>query len=308
MSQKTLNRLLAALGIVVVVWAVATLLSRGGGPSAPTGDMVAFFDGVDSSTVTDVKMTNGGDSIELEPQGDSWQVNGFKADSGTVSRFFQALRDTKVGALAASNPANHARMGVSEDSAGTLALEVGGSERTLLLGKPGPRTATVYARLPGEDDVYLLDSSIRSSLTRQLDDWRNRRVLAIDTSKVNRIDVQRDDDSYTLVRGDSTWTFQDGAATDSIKVQGILGQLGGGLVASRFVPDDDPLAANPAGGSTTAYSADGDVLAKVTIGSGDGDRWAMAEGDSVRYRLASFRIDLITPTLESVKSPGLPEN
>ncbi len=305
MSQKALSRLLLALGIVVVLWAGATLLSRRGGSGAPTGEITAFFDGVDSSTVTDVKIANDGDTIELEPQGDTWQVNGFKADSGTVARFFQAIRDTKVGSLAASNPANHARMGVSQDSAGTLALSVGGSERTLLLGKAGPRASTVYARLPDEDDVYLLDSSLRSSLTRGLDDWRNRRMLAIDTSQVARIDVTRDDDAYTLVRGDSAWTFEDGAGTDSVKVQGILGQLGGGLVASRFVPDDDPLAALPPAGSTTAYSATGDVLAKVTIGGGDGDRWATAEGDSVRYRLASFRVDLITPTEESVESPGM---
>jgi len=305
MSQKTLTRLLAALGIVVVLWAGATLLSRRGGSSAPTGEIAAFFEGVDSSTVTGVTIANNGDTTELEPQGDTWEVNGFQADSGTVARFFQAIRDTKVGSLAASNPANHARMGVSADSAGSLALEVGGSERTLLLGKAGPRASTVYARLPDEDDVYLLDSSLRSSLTRGLDDWRNRRMLAIDTSKVSRIEVQRGDDDFTLVRGDSAWTFEDGAATDSVKVQGILGQLGGGLVASRFVPDDDPLAALPPGGSTTAYSATGDVLAKVTIGGGDGDRWAMAQGDSVRYRLASFRIDLITPTEESVESPGM---
>jgi Domain of unknown function (DUF4340) len=305
MSEKTLKRLVGALAIVVVLWAAVTLLGRRGGSSAPTGDIVAFFAGVDSASVKDVKIVKPtGDTIELQPQDDSWKVNGFRADSGSVSRFFQALKDTKVDALAATNPANHARMGVSQDSASTLTLDVGGSQRSLLLGKTGERTATIYARLPGKDDVYLLDSPLRTHVTRGLDDWRNRRMLAIDTSKVTRLAVQRDKDSYTLVRKDSTWTFQNGNPTDSIKVQNILGQLGGGLVASRFVPDDDPLAANPPGGSTTAYAANGDVLAKVTIGSGDGDRWAMAQGDSVRYRLASFRIELITPKLDDVKPSG----
>ena len=49
-----------------------------------------------------------------------------------------------------------------------------------------------------------------------------------------------------------------------------------------------------------AYSESGDVLAEVTIGTGTGERWAMAAGDSVRYRIATFRANLITPTLESV--------
>jgi Domain of unknown function (DUF4340) len=305
MSEKTLKRLVGALAIVVLLWGVATLLSRRSGAAAPSGDIVAFFDGVDSASVTDVRIAGASDTIELKPAGGSWQVNGFKGDSGTVARFFQALDGTKVEALAAANPANHARLGVSDDSASTLALQVGGTTRTLLVGKQGPRTATVYVRLPGSDNVYLLDSPLRSHMTRQLDDWRNRRMLAIDTSKVSRIEVMRGDDAYTVVRGDSAWTFQDGGATDSVQVQNVLGQLGGGLVASRFVPDDDTLAAIPAGGSTVAYAANGDVLARVTIGGGSGDRWAMAEGDSVRYRLAAFRVDLITPTLEAMQPPGL---
>jgi hypothetical protein len=69
------------------------------------------------------------------------------------------------------------------------------------------------------------------------------------------------------------------------------------------VPDGDSLAAHPRAGATVAYSASGDVLAEVSIGTGTGDHWAMAAGDSVRYRIASFRANLIVPTLESVRPP-----
>jgi hypothetical protein len=39
----------------------------------------------------------------------------------------------------------------------------------------------------------------------------------------------------------------------------------------------------------------------VTVGSGSGDRWATAAGDSVRYRLPPFRVDLIVPRVETLR-------
>jgi len=304
MTEKTLTRLMGALGLVVVLWAAATLLSRrGGGSSEEGGDVAAYFGGIDGSTVSEARILRPGDTLAFVSGGGVWRVNGFRSDSGAVARFFQALETAEVGDLTATNPANHERMGVSADSARTLELRVGGSTRTLLFGKDGPRASTVYARLPGADDVYLVEGAIRPHLTRQLDDWRNRRMLAIDTTRVARIAVRRDDATFTLVRGDTAWAFEDGSPVRAPQVQSILGELGGGLVASRFVADGDSLAALPEGGSTVAYSAGGDVVAEVRVGTGTGERWGMVAGDSVRYRLPSFRVNLIVPTLESVQPP-----
>lgn len=301
MSERALKQLVGALALVAALWLVVTLISRSGGGAieapAALGDV---FDGVDATSATAVRLIGTDDSIELRPENGAWKVNGFRADSGAVARLFQVLEDVTVGDLVATNPANHDRMGVSADSASTVEIDIGGQTRTILVGKAGPRPSTAYARLPGEDDVYLLEGNVRSPLTRSLVDWRNRRVVAIDTSRVARVHVQRDADDYTLVRGDSAWTFEDGSAADSSQVHSLLSELGGSAVASTVLANDDSLAVLPPGGSTVAYSQGGDVLTEITVGSGDGDRWAMAAGDSVRYRIARFRVDLITPTRESV--------
>jgi len=301
MSERTLKQLVGALTVIAVLWGVAWVMSRGGGGSvdAPNG-LDATFEGVDENTVTAVRLVSPGLTVELRKEDGSWKANGFQADSGSVARFFEAVSETSIGDLMATNPANHQRMGVAGDSARTLEIDVGGSTRTIVLGNDGPRFSTAYARLPGEDDVYLLEGNIRSQLTRDLDAWRNRRMVSIDTSAVTRISVERDGDAFTLVRGDSAWTLGDGAAAAESQVQNLLSELGGALVAAGFVHDGDPLADEPQGGRTVAYSEGGDVLADVTIGSGAGERWAMAAGDSVRYRIASFRANLIVPTLESV--------
>ena len=302
MSEKALKQLVGALAIVVVLWVAATLVSRAGdGSIGASGELATFFDGLEEASVTEARILRSADTIRLGRAGDSWTVNGFRADSGSVARFFQTLGEAGAAGLVATNPANHARMGVSADSASTLELVVGGSTRALLFGDEGPRPSTIYARQPGADEVYLVEGALLNHLQRQLDDWRNRKMLAIDTSRVARIAVQRGDDAFTLVKSDSVWTFADGGAARSAQVQSILNELGGGLVASRFVADDDSLAALPQDGSTVAFSEAGEVLAEVTIGSGSGERWGMVAGDSVRYRLPSFRVDLIVPTLESVR-------
>jgi hypothetical protein len=302
-SDRTLKRLLAALGAVAAVWLVVFLVSRGNGsePAEITGPIATFFEGADSASLSAVRFLRSFDTLELRKVGETWEAGGFKSDSGAVSRFFQTLGDTEIEGIAATNPANHARMGLDADTAAAMELEQAGATRRILIGLDGPRAGTLYARLPDEDVVYLLDSGIRSYVFRQLDDWRNRRMLAIDTARVRRLTVERDGQSATLVRADSVWTFADGSPANARPIQNILGELAGGLVASRFVAATDSIGMLPPGGSTVAYSESGEQLAAVTVGSGTGDRWGMAAGDSVRYRLPPFRVDLIVPRVETLR-------
>lgn len=304
MSEQTLKRLVGAFVVVVLFWIIATLVSSGGGEIEVPTELGSVFEGVEPTTVSLVRFVRPEDTLELSRDGNVWRVSGFRADSGSVARFFTAVGEASVGDLVATNPANHERMGLSADSARVLEIEVGGETRRVMIGNPGPRATTAYARMPGADEVYLLEGSVRSHLMRQLDDWRNRRMTQIDTSLVTRIAVERDGDRYTVVRGDSAWAFEDGGAVEELQVRSVLDQLGGALVAAGFVADDDSLAALPQAGSTSAFSEAGDVLAEIAIGGGTGERWAMAAGDSVRYRIASFRADLVTPTLESVTPEG----
>ncbi|MAW73880.1 MAG: hypothetical protein CME11_06475 [Gemmatimonadetes bacterium] len=304
MSARTFKQLVTALLVVAISWGLASLFSRGGGDSiAATGEIATFFDGVNESSISAVRMAGGAGEIELLPSGDSWTVNGWAIDSGSVTRFFDTLEEAQVGDLVAANPANHRRMGIATDNASRIELEVDGLSRTLLMGTQGPRFSTSYIRLPEADEVYLLQSNLSTHMARNLDDWRNRKMIAIDTSRVVRLDVQRDGDGFTLVRGDTAWTFEDGTPVNALQVGSMLQELSGSLIASRFVEDGDSIGNSPQGGSTVAYAGSGDVLAEVSIGSGENDLWATVTGDSVTYRLPQFRADLITPRLESIPRP-----
>lgn len=304
MSERTLKRLVGALAVAVGLWVVTSLVAEGGGgTAAPSGEITTVFEGVSDSTLEAVRLSGTDQPVELRREGDRWTVNGYASDSATVARFLDLVYEMEVGDLAATNPANHDRMGVSQDSAESIELDVDGGTRRILIGKQGPRFATVYGRVPDEDDVYVLEGDLRIHVIRRLDDWRNKRMVAIDTTLVSRIEVERDGEQYTVVRGDSTWTLEGGDELNVQPVLNILMELSS-LRASSILEEGDSLAALPQGGSTVAYGESGEVLADVRIGSGEADRWGRVPSDSVVYRLPSFRVDRITPERSAVVGEG----
>lgn len=301
MTERTLKRLVGALAIVVGLWLLAELLSGGSGAISASGEIARVFDGVDAESLEAVRMQRGDTTISLERDGERWTVNGFPADSGAVQRLLDEVPGLRVGELVAANPANHPRMGVSDDSAVVVELVVGGDARTILVGDAGRRFGTSYVRVPDADDVYLLEGDLRAHARRGLDQWRNRTMVAIDSAAVARVEVEKDGEAYALVRGDSAWTFESGDAVEAAAVRGVLAELAR-LVASGFVAEGDSIAALPRSSRTVAYDDAGQVLAEVTIGEGTGERWARTSGDEYVYRVSTFRADRVAPPREDVEA------
>ncbi len=305
MSQETLKRLVGALIVAVVVWGVLSLASGSGRPPAPSGalgDLVAAL--TDTASLETLRFDGAGtDPVELARSGGRWSVNGLAADSGTVVRLLDGLAGASLGDVAAKNAANHARMGVDADSARTLEVDVAGAARTLLVGNQGPRYGTTYVRLPDQDEVHVLEVDLRSHARRSVNDWRSKRMVAVDTSAVTALEVDRDGQRYALERGDSTWTFDDGAEADAGAVQSLLGELRD-LRGDGFLMEGDSLAASAPGGRLVARGSDGSPLGEIEIGSGTGDRWARTAGGTVIYRIASYRLDRILPPRERVEGSG----
>lgn len=303
MSDRTLKLLVGALAVAVALWAVASLMSGGGGSIGATGELARFFDGMDSASIQSVRFEGPTGSVELTRDSSGWRANGWEASPGRVAQFLTALSESEVDDLAATNAANHARMGVSADSAITLEIRLAGGNRTMLVGDEGPRFGTAYGRLPDRDEVYVVEGGIRGHLRRGVNEWRNTEIVAVDTASVARIEIERDDDAYALVRGDSAWTLEGGDPVDPVQARNVLTELAS-MIAAGFVTESDSIHGLPRGGASTAYAADGRILAEVTVGSGEGERWVRAAGDSIVYRLSGFRVGRLLPTRETLTPEG----
>ena len=166
MSDKTLRASLYFLGGVTVLYLLVTLLKGGdgGGPTEDSG-LAGVLGELDGEWLTRVELAGPEETIDLSKDGGVWTVNGFEADSAAIARFLRAVDEVEVGSVAATNPANHERMGVTAESAWTMTVD---GTTTVLLGNSGNRYRTFYARLPEADEVSLVEGDLRSAATRPL--------------------------------------------------------------------------------------------------------------------------------------------
>ncbi len=290
MSDKTLRASLYFLGAVTVLYLLVTLAKDGddGSPAADS-DLAAVLAELDGGWLTRVELSGPGDAILLEKDGGVWTVNGFEADSGAIDRFLRAVDEVEVKSVAATNPANHERMGVTAEGAWTLTID---GTVTVLLGNSGNRYRSSYARLPEADEVNLIEGDLRAAAVRSLFDWRNKVMVRADTAAVTSIRVTRDGTTTVYERQDSTWTV-DGEEVDRVKVRDLLQELSG-LRASAFAPQDAEMPETP-DRSVQALDADGNEIASVQLAEQEDNFRVLSPASPYIFEIANFRADRIAP-------------
>ena len=290
MSEKTLRMALYSLvGITALYLAVTFLGGGGNGSVAADSALGEAFGELAGESRTSFRLTGPRDTVQLARDVDGWTVNGFEADSGAVSRFLRAVDEVEVAGVAATNPANHGRLGVTADSAWTLAADEG---PVVLLGKTGNRFRTAYARLPDEDLVSLIEGDLRAAAARPLLDWRDKMILRVDTSVVASISVGRDGETMLYERQDSSWTTGDDEA-DATTVRNILQELAN-MRASGFAPEDADLPAEPER-TVVAVDADGNQLASLALSEGDGNFRVTSADSPYVFEIPTFRANRVAP-------------
>jgi hypothetical protein len=295
MSERALQQLVGALAIASGVWFVASVLSGGSGSIGASAKISGFFDEIDDQSVSSLTMEIGTATVELSHEAGTWTVNGFRADPATIARLTATFPNLEIGDLTASNPDNHERMGVSGEHAVTVTFGFGGEQRTLIVGDNGRSFGTSFVRLPGADEVYLLRGDLGANARRDESSWRDRTMATNDSASIHRIVVERTEGAYTLVRGDSAWTI-DGSTVAAVRtITGVLGELSN-LVATGFLAETDSIARLGSASVTRAFGENGQMLAEITVGSGEADRWARTSSDDYLYRISSFRAGRIAPT------------
>lgn len=294
MSEKALRVILVGVVVVVAAWAASALLGRRGGRGpAASSALQARLGGLHEGGVTSVRVLNGKDTVELTRSGGRWLVDGWPTDSDAVASFWTAVDSARVTELASRNPAHQADLGVK--GAGTIEVafrrSTGDSVR-VLLGRAGPYYPSAYARLPGSDEVWILSGGLRRQASRPVEEWRDRTVVRVDTGAVRTIIVARGDTTMTLARTDSAWTANGHPASPKT-VRGLLDGLAE-LQAGGFAPDT--LRPGAPTRSVVALGAGSDTLVALSFSAREPSGfWAILRGDSVVYRVPSYRVDAITP-------------
>jgi hypothetical protein len=293
MTTRQLKRIAAVLGVALLLWALAELLS------SSSDELKADFSlpALNREDVDTVAIYRTGDTIVLaKTAATEWTVNGRPAAPDAIESLFQALSRATVAELAATNPASHSRMGI--DSASGKRLRFVKGDRVvaeLVVGNRGPGYQGVYVRNQGANEVYLVQGDLPNVVERWVDEWRDKRIAEIEPDSVREIRVERGGRSYTLRRSDSGWEFQGGAVADTVEVRRMLDEYRN-LRAGGFPSEaqEDSVNFDRPDRKVRLIGNRGPLL-ELLFDSLGYNWWAKRSDREIVYRIDSWRINQLTP-------------
>lgn len=299
MTSKQLLRIAVALGVLLFLWGVVEVLSKSSDTTTARFELPALT----AADVDTVKISRPADTLLLvRGQADAWSVNGHLASSQALADFFKALRDTGLVEVVAESPTSHVQLGV-DSAAGKRVVLIKGQATlaSIVVGGRGPGFAGVFVRRPTEDRVYLFRTDLGNVLDRQLDDWRDKRIVSVEPDSVREVRVQRRRGPYVLRRADAGWRFASGAPADSGAVRRLLEQyrsFSAGGFPTPAQADSLDFKRPDRRITLTGRSA---PLADLVFDSTAAWWYARpAEGGAV-YRVESWRMDQLFPVDSTLK-------
>lgn len=299
MTEKTLKLITTVFGLLILVYFVARLMNSSSSPTPTTGRLSTALTAIakDSLTGAEIVSPRGRRmAIHLTPTG--WMVDSFRADSSLVARLKANVAELRVADLAGRNPDNFPLLGLGADSAWQVTLHGKRDSVKVLVGGPGALQPSVYMRLPDDSTAWDVATGLLTTISLVQNDWRDRAILRVDTTRVNTVVIERDGQSFAMVRGDSAWRGRPGpvgTATDSISRQegaSVLIALSR-YDASGFPPDSAWRGRQDR--KIIALGARGDTLALLEL-RGDSTTWvARRAGDPHLFHVSAYDADRIAP-------------
>jgi hypothetical protein len=304
MKARQIKVIFAALGLLLVAYAAAQMLAGDG--RAPGSDSITAAVGGGFGVVR-VLTPDAADSVRLEEADGAWTVNGYPADSSMIRELAEGLDSARVGRLVARSATNHARLGVSDDSARRIEIgPVGDPAIMFLMGRGG--TDGRFVRFPPSDDVFTVPAASVRLLGRSVEEWRDRVVAYVDTSVVTRIAVRRSDQPAPILLtrsgGSETapaWSL-DGEVADSATVDALL-QESAELIATGF-PSDSVVFAVDFGSPVAVlemFDSDGPgaapALSLLFLTAPDAPEFLVRRADNaLAYRISAAQAERLLPT------------
>ncbi len=214
MSDKKLT----LLGVVAVLIAAAAVVQHHMSRNVHMADFSnsALIEGLDIDSVDAIRITseNGSQTVNLSRGNGSFVVrdkDNYPADVSKINNVVNQCLDVRTVEKITSNPANHADLKVTEETARYLISFLDSEAKpivTLIFSETDLETNTAKARLLSSDDVYAIQGA----------PWF--KTKAIDYIDTDLLSVPRDTISSVAVKtADSSYVLSSPQGSDEIKLE-----------------------------------------------------------------------------------------
>lgn len=162
----------------------------------------------DTSNINYIKIRNEDGEITLNRVGGTWKITDpykYPANLSYTKTLMKKLGELEIESTVTSNKSKHSVYELDDSTAAYV--EVGddnGKTTKFYCGKPSDTYTHTYMRFADSDDVLLVSGTPRSSFTRRPKDWRDKAVLAVDATMLEKIVLSFPDERVELVRSISS--------------------------------------------------------------------------------------------------------
>jgi len=167
---------------------------------------------VEQDEIREVEIRMGSNPpVVLRRDDDTWMLRQpleSVADRGAVDSLLRGIANSRRDRVFPVEGLDLEQYGLVEPEM-VLRVRAGETERTLLIGHEDFSGTQQYVRFEGDGDIVLTSTQLFSSASREVGDWRSRRVLNFDRARVEALQIRRDGSGIELVQRDDRWFLND---------------------------------------------------------------------------------------------------
>jgi hypothetical protein len=200
---------------------------------------------VESEKIDELKVTSStGETSTLKKGKEGWQLVApvtAKVDDGEVSGITSNLSSAEIQSIVDDAPKDLQGYGLDKPRV-EVAFKAAGDKdyRRLLVGNKTPTGGDVYAQRGGEKKVFLIPAYVQSSFDRKPFDLRDKKILAFDRDKVDRLEIVHGGVTLQLAKTGQDWNIiaPVRARADSSSIESIVTRLQSAQMKS--LPAEEP--------------------------------------------------------------------
>ena len=186
----------------------------------------------------------------LENRDNLWYLldkEAYPADPTIVEGVIKKIQDFKKINLASRKKDKHSLFEVKEGMGVEVTL-LGPEKKELarfLIGKTGPDFLSTYIRKADSDDVYLYDDYLRADFDKQVNNWRDKTILAFNPNEVVTLTISKLKEKETIALTKDTqgnWQLEEpiSSLAENPPIEKLLTTLGN-LKAADFADEEKEL-------------------------------------------------------------------
>lgn len=324
--MQTEKKIYIALGVLVVlVGLVYMQLNRskkdtaahsetGAASSASFPEIKVPGDDIDKLTKLQVKNADKG-TVTLEKKDDKWMVTApvqAPANAAYVKQALDNLKELKVKDVINDTPqASDMYKDYQLDADKAVHVEAfKGNDKAfdMFFGKSGTRGQ--MARLASKPAIYVITGYSSYQFAREVKDWRNKEMLKFEDANVVSISIRNEEGEYSFSKNADKWSGsfkkKEIERFDPEKVKSLVSAYKG-LNAEDFAEsksDADTGLDKPVATITFELK---DNAGKYTINVGKtstgSSRYALKDGDPIKYVIGSWAADWAVAKVEKFQKP-----